>query len=310
MRVDTRPEPKPTETPAEIQERTRLSRRLTIAIATPMVLLVLLGLVLGRQLLEMEEDAAWVEHTDRVLTEANETLRQVSDQENAISNFLLTRDREALVPFERARPLEGFFRLRDLVVDNQPQVARFEAARLQYQTWLPSVAPLTTLDVKGQGPAIARFQDARHSMAAMRDLLLTGISVEEGLRRARVSTSAASNARTRVTFVGLLLASALLLALLSRRQRGHLHRGPRRGVRVTRRQRPRGVGPNGSNAAGRGSAGRADHRATRGPLSGGARQIHRRRRGRLLRQREWGLAPALGLRPGHAGGGPRHLPGR
>jgi CheY-like chemotaxis protein/CHASE3 domain sensor protein len=218
MRVKTRPEPKPTETPAEIEQRTTLARRLGVAIAAPLVLLLVLGLVLGRQILEMSADSAEVEHTDQVLTEANETLRQVSDQENAISSYLLTRDREVLAPFERARPLEGFIRLRDRVADNPPQVARFEAARERYQAWFATVAPLTTIDLASQAQAVARFKDGRPNVAALRELLITGIGVEEGLRRARVTTSAASTERTQVTFVVLLAGSALLLAFLSRRQ--------------------------------------------------------------------------------------------
>src|SRR5690606_34547490 len=119
-------------------------RRLAIAIATPMVLLVILGVVLGQQILEMAEDSAAVEHSDQVLAAANDALRNIADQENGISSYLFTRDRDLLQPFERARPLEAFISLRPLVADNPAQQARFEQAREQYQAWFQIMAPLVT----------------------------------------------------------------------------------------------------------------------------------------------------------------------
>jgi CheY-like chemotaxis protein/CHASE3 domain sensor protein len=217
MSVTVRPE-QSRATPAEIEQRSQLARRLTIAIATPMVLLVVMGIALGRQLLEMAEDAAWVEHTDQVLAEINDTFRQVTDQENSVASYLLTRDREFLRSFQRTRPLEGFIRLRELVADNPPQQSRFETARDQYQSWLTTVAPLTTLDLTNATQAVARFQEGKPSIDSLRESLVAATAVEEGLRRTRVATSRASNQRTQFVFVALLAGSAFLLAFISRRQ--------------------------------------------------------------------------------------------
>jgi CheY-like chemotaxis protein/CHASE3 domain sensor protein len=208
----------PIETAAEIEHRSQLARRLALAIATPMVLLVVLGVVLGRQILEMAEDSAQVEHTDQVLAEINLTFRQVADQDNSIAGYVLTRDRGMLEPFERARPIEGFIRLRELSIDNREQQERFEEARQQYQLWFATVAPLATLDLNSQAQAVARFKDAKGSIDAVRELLNVAIGVEEGLRRARVATSAESTRSAQVAFIGLFAGSALLLAFLSRRQ--------------------------------------------------------------------------------------------
>jgi CheY-like chemotaxis protein/CHASE3 domain sensor protein len=203
---------------AALDRRSQLSRRLTIAIATPLVLLVMLGLVLGRQILEMAEDTAMVEHSDQVLTAANETLRQVADQDSAIASYLLTRDEQLLEPFVRARPLEGFIALNSLVVDNPPQQARLREARQQYETWFTAVAPLTTAGVTTEAQAIRRFREGRPNVEAMRELLVAAIGVEEGLRRSRVTLSTSSTQRTQVAFVVMIIAAALLLAFLSRRQ--------------------------------------------------------------------------------------------
>jgi CheY-like chemotaxis protein/CHASE3 domain sensor protein len=218
MNRETRPGQYSKETPAQVEQRKRLARRLALAISTPVVLLVILGVLLGRQILEMADDLGTVEHTDQVLTAANDTLRQVADQENGISSYLLTRDKELLEPFERARPLEGFVQLRALVDDNSEQQGRFEQAREQYQAWLTIMAPLVTAEPGSEKQALSRFREGKANMDGLRELLTSAIGVEEGLRRARVAASQASTQRTQVAFVGLLLGSALLLAFLSRQQ--------------------------------------------------------------------------------------------
>ena len=56
---------------AEIAHQTRdLSRRLLIALFTPMLLLLATASILWLQLSRMTEDASWVDHTDEVLSVA------------------------------------------------------------------------------------------------------------------------------------------------------------------------------------------------------------------------------------------------
>jgi signal transduction histidine kinase/DNA-binding response OmpR family regulator/CHASE3 domain sensor protein len=201
----------------ELDHRSQLSRRLTTAIATPLVLLVVLGLVLGRQLLEMAEDSAWVEHTDQVLAQANDTLRQIADQENAVASYLVSRDRDLLEPFHTLHPLEGFAQLHALVSDNREQQVRFEAAREQYQTWAAIAGPVVAAD-EVNASAVTRWREGKSHIDSMRGLLTAAIGVEEGLRRARAKAASGSTENTKVAFVGLLAGAAFLLAVLSRRQ--------------------------------------------------------------------------------------------
>jgi CheY-like chemotaxis protein/signal transduction histidine kinase/CHASE3 domain sensor protein len=218
MNHDKSAGPTPHETPAQAEQRSRLARRLAIAIATPMVMLVVLGVLLGRQIVEMADDSALVEHTDQVLAVANETLRQIADQENGIASYLFTRDRDLLEPFERARPLEGFIQLRALVEDNPPQQARFEQARVNYQVWLGIMAPLVSAELGTEKQTHARFREGKASMDGVRELLTSAIGVEEGLRRAQVTASQTSTEQAQLAFVGLFTGAALLLAFLSRHQ--------------------------------------------------------------------------------------------
>jgi hypothetical protein len=47
------------------------------------VLLVALGAILGRQILQMADDMHWVDHTDEVLATPSDTTRRVIEQETA-----------------------------------------------------------------------------------------------------------------------------------------------------------------------------------------------------------------------------------
>ena len=202
-----------------LERRSQLARRLGFAIATPLVLVVTLGVILGRQLLDMAADAAWVEHTDQVISEANDTLRQIADQGGSLSSYLLSRDRVLLEPFEKAHPLEGFARLHQIVSDNPEQQARIEAARQRYLTWFTVVSPLVAPAADKEGrPALGPWREAKVSLDSARDLLTQSILAEEELRRTRVVTAAKSAETTKISFVALLAGAAILLAVLSRRQ--------------------------------------------------------------------------------------------
>jgi methyl-accepting chemotaxis protein len=123
---------------ARDEQQTLLRRRLTAAIATPIALLVVLGVVLGRQILVMADDARWVNHTNEILSLANETMLQIVDQETALRGYLIAGERQYLAPLERADPLGGFDRMQDLVDDNPTQMARFAEVRRRYERWRPS----------------------------------------------------------------------------------------------------------------------------------------------------------------------------
>jgi CheY-like chemotaxis protein/signal transduction histidine kinase/CHASE3 domain sensor protein len=198
--------------------RSELSRRLTVAIATPLVLVVLLGVLLGRQVLEMAEDSSWVEHTDQVLAELNDTLRQIADQESSVTGYLLSNDRDLLEPFEEARPLEGLGRLLQLVHDNPQQTLRIQEAQRQYQRWSDGMEPLVAAEAARDAATLKRWRDHKSSVDAVREQLTTAIGSEEGLRRARVRAAAESTRSTQFAFVGLLALTAALLAFSSRGQ--------------------------------------------------------------------------------------------
>jgi CheY-like chemotaxis protein/CHASE3 domain sensor protein len=203
---------------SEAHGRKLLARRLAIAIATPVILLVLLGVLLGRQILQMSEQARWVDHTDEVISVANDLFRQIIDQETGLRGYLLTQDRAFLEPFDRARPRTGFARLHALVAYSPLEQARFDEARDRYETWLATATEAldeSKLDVASR-PEI--FRERKRRMDAVRESLGAAIAFEEELRHSRVAAWADGTETTKVSFVGALAASALMLAFLSRHQ--------------------------------------------------------------------------------------------
>jgi CheY-like chemotaxis protein/signal transduction histidine kinase/CHASE3 domain sensor protein len=200
------------------QQRSLLARRLIVAMALPIVLLIALGAVLGRQILRMSEDARWVDHSDQVIGTASQTLKQIIDQETGLRGYLVTEQLVFLEPEERAHPLEGFTRLHELVSDNPPQQLKFEEARRRYVHWLDFVLPA----MQGHDLAAAKSLDAmlehKRRMDSVREAMTEAVGVEDDLRRERIAASTASKETTQLLFVLLLSASGAILAFVSRRQ--------------------------------------------------------------------------------------------
>jgi CheY-like chemotaxis protein/signal transduction histidine kinase/CHASE3 domain sensor protein len=199
-------------------QRSLLARRLTVAMALPIVLLLVLGAILGRQILRMSEDARWVDHSDQVIGTASETLKEIIDQETGLRGYLLTEHLVFLDPVERAHPLEGLAHLHELVSDNPPQQQKFDEVRRRYQYWLDFVSPA----MEGRDLARAKSVDAmlehKRRMDSVREAMSAAVGVEDQLRRARMAASAASKDTTQLVFVLLLAASAAIMAFVSRRQ--------------------------------------------------------------------------------------------
>ena len=79
----------------------------------------------------------WVEHTDRVINNLNESSKLTVDLETGMRGFLLSGEEDYLAPYEQAR---GKFRpqteqLIDMVSDNPAQVQRLERLLAMQEQW-------------------------------------------------------------------------------------------------------------------------------------------------------------------------------
>ncbi|MFJ1339700.1 response regulator [Pseudomonas caricapapayae] len=79
----------------------------------------------------------WLQHTDRVINNANETIKLSIDMETGMRGFLITGDERFLDPYEVAKPqvLSALKDLQQLVKDNPQQVDRLDRIKALQQDW-------------------------------------------------------------------------------------------------------------------------------------------------------------------------------
>jgi CheY-like chemotaxis protein/CHASE3 domain sensor protein len=195
-----------------------LARRLLLALATPVILLLAVGGVLGLQVQRLTENAEWVDHTDEVIAKTADIQKQIVDQETALRGYVITADPIFLEPYRTTHPQLLIAELRALVVDNPGQIARVDELRDRYSHWVDLAEEVVT----GKTPlAAAREHGSMIGRKLMMDevrRVTSGLlDVERSLRKARSDSLAATNKTTRVVFVALFAAAALFLAFTSRR---------------------------------------------------------------------------------------------
>ncbi|MEI9941103.1 MAG: response regulator [Pseudomonadota bacterium] len=220
------------------QDQKLLSRRLLVAVVAPIGLLLLVGLILAFQIVKLTDTARWVDHTDEVMGRVSEIQNQVVDQETGIRGYLLSGDRAFLAPYERAQPLPMFAALHGLVADNPPQQVRIDAARARYEAWLKMSEPILSVADLAVYRNVEALLERKRRMDSIRESLQNVLLIEQGLRVERAAAYAESNRL--MTFLGipLLLALAISLGFLSRRQLGAVattYRGLLEGEQAARR---------------------------------------------------------------------------
>lgn len=89
----------------------------------------------------------WVEHTDRVINNANQALTLTVDLETGMRGFLLSGDEHFLDPYETAKPriIAALKTLQELTADNPPQVdrlRRLEALQVEWNDYAQTMIDL------------------------------------------------------------------------------------------------------------------------------------------------------------------------
>jgi PAS domain S-box-containing protein len=111
---------------------------LIITVLLPLVLLLLLALILAWQIQRTLREQRRIDHTDRITAQMNELERLVVDQETGLRGFQLTRDVNALEPYQNAEgALHGTLdRLLLLVRDDPDQLRRLRQIRDSHELWM------------------------------------------------------------------------------------------------------------------------------------------------------------------------------
>lgn len=130
----------------------------------------------------------WVEHTDRVINNANRALKLSIDMETGMRGFLLTGDERFLDPYEVAKPSINaeLKNLEALVADNPPQVDRFKRIAAMQADWNLFAQEMITLRRQGgdyQGAIQARR--GKRLTDEIREQYEQAVGVEQQLRQTR-----------------------------------------------------------------------------------------------------------------------------
>lgn len=162
----------------------------------------------------------WVEHTDQVIGNANETVKLSIDMETGMRGFLLTGEERFLDPYEVAKPriLGSLQSLRGMVGDNPQQVERIDRLIALQQAWNAFANEMIALR-RSQG-------EYRASIGSGRGKRLTDeirkefdglIGSEQQLRMARNEKVSRVTVTVISSFVLFIVGLSALLAYLGRR---------------------------------------------------------------------------------------------
>ncbi|AEF20554.1 response regulator [Pseudomonas fulva] len=163
----------------------------------------------------------WVQHTDRVLNNASESLKLSIDQETGFRGYLLSGDVRFLQPYEVAKPRirAEMQTLNELVADNPLQVERLRSIAALQDEWTAFAQGAIAAKRDG-GNFLDPVRDGRGKQLtdAIRDEYGAFIAMEQRLREER--NNAASN--TAIITIALFLLFTLLfsggLAIFGRRE--------------------------------------------------------------------------------------------
>nr|WP_288467135.1 response regulator [uncultured Pseudomonas sp.] len=163
----------------------------------------------------------WVQHTDRVLNNASESLKLSIDQETGFRGYLLSGDVRFLQPYEVAKPRirAEMQTLNELVADNPLQVERLRSIAALQDEWTAFAQGAIAAKRDG-GNFLDPVRDGRGKQLtdAIRDEYAAFIAMEQRLREER--NNAASN--TAITTIALFLLFTLIfsggLAIFGRRE--------------------------------------------------------------------------------------------
>ncbi len=217
----------------------KFRRTLSLAVVMPLVFMAALAGVLLWQINYLLSETNWVEHTDEVIAQANETQRLIADAQAGLRAYLLGGGEGSPNPHARAAPAvdPAFDRLRRLVSDNPAQVERLDQVRSAYAQWGGYTREvLAVKDAGGDYYALVNSGRGGALMDSVREQFAAFMGAEQSLLAQR----GAAARRAARSFLATSLVSALLLgcglALVARRQLLMLSRNYGRALEEARAQ--------------------------------------------------------------------------
>ncbi len=152
----------------------------------------------------------WVEHTDRVINNLNESSKLTVDLETGLRGFLITGDEHFLDPYEVAKPriIGDLHNLQELVADNPQQVdrlKRLEAMQAEWNKYAQSMVDLQRQS--GDYRAAVKAGRGKSLTDAIRQEYANAVDMEQQFRVSR------NQDVTRTTVISVSLYLAFVLGL-------------------------------------------------------------------------------------------------
>lgn len=204
-------------------------RRLTLALALPLILMSILAASLIGQVSHLTSAIRWVNHTERVIAQANYTEKLIVDMETGLRGYLLTGNTEflepyqqgnlALAPGDRTSFASAFEKLGRLVSDNPAQLQRLTTLQSDYQQWKRYAQQMLVLRKQGGDyQAYAINAQGKKLMDKIRGQIASFINTEQALRNARIQSVQKTTQWLLITRIALSLGIGAILAFFTRYQ--------------------------------------------------------------------------------------------
>jgi PAS domain S-box-containing protein len=186
--------------------------QLFLAFGAAVVLLIGVGVLSYRRILQEDADQKWVEHTHLVLERLDSVLVDLVDQETGQRGFALTRDRSFLEPHDRgrARLQEDLTELRHLTSDNPKQQRALDRLEPLVKARLAVFQEQATDDATQRSRAVV----GKQFMDQIRTLLQGMREEEQGLLARRLESASAASRKMKA-IIGTGAALALLLLFVA-----------------------------------------------------------------------------------------------
>ncbi|MFV3372066.1 response regulator [Pseudomonas sp. NY15435] len=204
-----------------VADESAFRRILARNMALPLGICLLGAVLFIGLILYMLDVLGWVEHTDRVISSANEMQRLSVDQESGLRGFLITGDPRFLEPLEQARPRinAGLKGLTELVADNPPQVERVARLTSMQDEWMTFAQEMIQQRRQGLDTSDAiKAGRGKSMMDAIRGQYGSLINTEQQLRHDRNQFASSLSTGVVVLYLLFSIVVGTLLAYFGRRQ--------------------------------------------------------------------------------------------
>jgi signal transduction histidine kinase/CheY-like chemotaxis protein/CHASE3 domain sensor protein len=201
-------------------DQSSFRRILSRNIRLPLIVGVLSAAIFVALIFYLLSVIGWVEHTERVIGNTNETAKLALDRQAAVRGYLLTGDENYLAPFNASRPqiVDEINALVVLVEDNPPQVERFKRILALQNQWDDYAQHLVALR-NSHGDYVDQMRSARSNQGFedMRKEFADALTEEQGLLQDRNDKARIVTAWTVGSFLLFSLMLSGLLAYFGRR---------------------------------------------------------------------------------------------